>query len=47
MIILDKLNIRDGVIFYKLRQQDDSFIEMTIKDTPHNRRFVAWVQIHD
>jgi hypothetical protein len=47
MIIEDKLDICDGVIHYKIRQQNGSFIEMTIADNPHNRRFVAWVQIHD
>lgn len=37
----------DGIIKYKIRAQDGSFIPMTVKDTKHNRRFVSWVQIHD
>lgn len=42
-----KLDIRDGVIHYKIRQQDDSFVEMTVEDTFSKRMFVSWVQIHD
>lgn len=43
-----KLDIRDGVIHYKIRQQDGrTFTPMTVKDTPSNRLFVQWVQIHD
>jgi len=44
---LSKLNIRDGRIFYKVRQQDDRFIEMDCSDTTSHRHFVQWVQIHD
>lgn len=47
LVDLAKLDIRNGVIHYKIRQQDDSFVEMTLPDTLHWRRFVAWVQIHD
>lgn len=47
MINLAKLTIRDGVIFYKIRAQDGSFIPMTIRDSRESRLFVAWVQIHD
>jgi len=58
MVRMDKLDIRTcpfarhtkgytGVIFYKIRQQDGSFQDMTVKDTPSMRRFVEWVQIHD
>ena len=42
-----KLKIRSGWIFYQVYAQDGSFIPMEICDTPYNRRFVAWVQIHD
>lgn len=44
----DRLDIRDGRIFYRLRNQDGvSFTTMSVKDTPDMRRFVSWVQIHD
>lgn len=46
-VIPTKLDIRGGAIHYKIRQQDDTFVDMTIRDTPSNRRFVTWVQIHD
>lgn len=46
-VILDKLTIRDGWIFYKLYRQDGTMQPMEIIDTLHNRRFVAWVKIHD
>ena len=42
-----KLDIRDGIIHYKIRQQDGKFTPMTVRDTPSNRLFVQWVQIHD
>ncbi len=42
-----KLDIRNGVIHYKIRQQDGKFTPMTVKDTPSMRLFVQWVQIHD
>lgn len=42
-----KLDIRDGWIAYRIYSQDGSMIDMSILDTPHNRRFVEWVQIHD
>jgi hypothetical protein len=42
-----KLNIKDGVINYKLYLQDGTFMPMTIKDSYKNRLFVSWVQIHD
>ncbi len=41
------LRIEGDVIYYKMYAQDGSFIPMTIKDTPHNRRFVAYIQIFD
>jgi hypothetical protein len=44
---ITKLRIRNNIIYYKIRQQDDTFIEMTVADTPSNRMFVQWVQIHD
>lgn len=44
---LSKLNIRDGRIHYKIRQQDGSFQKMDCADTVSNRLFVQWVQIHD
>lgn len=42
-----KLDIRNGVIYYKIRQQDGSFISMTVADSLSMRLFVSWVQIHD
>lgn len=39
--------IRDGVIYYNIRQQDDSLVEMTVADTQGMRLFVAWVEKHD
>lgn len=42
-----KLDIRDGVIHYRLYQQDGSMQPMTVRDTYSNRLFVSWVQIHD
>lgn len=42
-----KLTIRDGVIHYKIRQQDGSFQPMTCSDSFHNRMFVSWVQKFD
>jgi hypothetical protein len=48
MVNLSKLDIRDGVIYYRIRQQDGvTFVPMTVADTPSMRAFVAWVQIHD
>lgn len=47
LVDISKLDIRGGVIHYKIRQQDGSFVSMTLPDTDHWRRFVAWVQIHD
>jgi hypothetical protein len=47
VINLSKLRIVDGVIHYKIRAQDGSFIPMTIRDSLEARLFVAWVQIHD
>ena len=44
---LSKLDIRDGLIHYKIRQQDGSFQAMSCKDTVSNRLFVQWVPIHD
>lgn len=42
-----RLDIRDGVIHYRLYQQDGSMQAMTCPDTPSNRLFVSWVQGHD
>ena len=42
-----KLKIENGVIYYKLYQQDGSMVDMTVRDTYSNRLFVSWVQIHD
>lgn len=47
MTEFSKLTIFDGIIWYKIRQQDGSFVQMNCKDTFDNRRFVEWVQIHD
>lgn len=44
---ISKLNIRDGAIHYRLYQQDGSMVAMTTRDTPSNRLFVSWIQIHD
>ena len=42
-----KLRIVDGIIHYRMYQQDGSMTNMTVKDTYSNRLFVSWVQIHD
>lgn len=42
-----KLDIRDGMIHYKLYQQDGTFQAMTAEDNMSNRRYVSWIQIHD
>jgi hypothetical protein len=42
-----KLDIRDGVIYYKIYAQDGSFIPMNCRDTISNRLFVSWVQKFD
>jgi hypothetical protein len=42
-----KLDIRDGVIYYRIYQQDGSMRPMTAPDTMHNRQCVSWIQIHD
>lgn len=42
-----KLRIEDGVIHYRLYQQDGGSQPMTCPDTIENRNFVSWVQIHD
>jgi hypothetical protein len=42
-----KLDIRDGLIHYRLYDQEGNFTSMTVKDTHSNRLFVSWVQIHD
>jgi len=42
-----KLKIVEGVIHYRLYQQDGSMQDMTCRDTPDNRMFVSWVQMHD
>ena len=42
-----KLDIRDGIIHYKLYDQEGRFTPMTIRDSYSNRLFVSWVQIHD
>lgn len=42
-----KLNILEDTIHYKIRQQDGSFVAMTLPDTKEWRLFVTWVQIHD
>ncbi len=41
------LDIRDGVIHYRLYQQDGRLMPMTCADTPDNRRFVEWVRQFD
>lgn len=42
-----KLTIIDGIIYYKIYQQDGSMQDMNCADTLDNRYFVSWVQIHD
>ena len=42
-----KLHIIASTIHYRIYAQDGSMIPMSLPDTPHWRRFVAWVQIHD
>ena len=41
------LDIRDGVIHYRLYAQDGKFIPMTCVDTPDFRRFVEWTRRFD
>jgi hypothetical protein len=43
----EKLIIKEGVIYYKIRLQDGTFMPMSVKDTKSMRLFVEWVQIHD
>lgn len=47
LVDLRKLRRRDGLIHYFLYQQDGSKQPMSCKDTPANRIYVAWMQIHD
>jgi hypothetical protein len=42
-----KIDIRDGVIHYRIYGQDGEFIPMTVRDTYSNRLLVSWIQIHD
>lgn len=42
-----KLRIENGVIHYRLYQQDGSERAMTCADNVENRNFVSWVQMHD
>lgn len=44
---MNNLNISNGLIIYKIRQQDGTFQQMQCPDTQGNRLFVEWVQIHD
>lgn len=41
------VDARDGIIHYRIRQQDGTFQPMTCADTLSNRLFVSWVQIYD
>lgn len=47
IIDLSKLRIENGIIHYRLYQQDGTSQPMTCADTVENRNFVSWVQIHD
>ncbi len=47
LIDLSKLRISDGVIYFKIRQQDGSFQDMRCSDTTTNRLIVSWIQVHD
>jgi hypothetical protein len=42
-----RVAVQDGVIHYKIRQQDGSFQPMTAPNTLHNRQIVSWIQAHD
>lgn len=42
-----KLRISDGKISYFIYQQDGTKQWMVCRDTPNNRLFVSWLQIHD
>lgn len=42
-----RINTADGVINYRLYQQDGSMQPMTCKDTLSNRLIVSWIQAHD
>jgi hypothetical protein len=47
LVDLSKLDIRDGTINYFIYQQNRTKQPMSCPDTPHNRQFVSYVQIHD
>jgi hypothetical protein len=47
LIIKAKLEIRDGVIHYRIYQQDGSLQPMKCPDTLPNRLYVSWFQAHD
>lgn len=42
-----KVKAHDGVIDFILLQQDGTKQSMTCKDTPANRMYVSYIQIHD
>jgi hypothetical protein len=42
-----RLRIVDGMIHYRLYQQDGTMQDMICKDTQSNRLFVSWVQKFD
>jgi len=42
-----KLRLGEGIIRYRLYQQDGSMVEMTCEDKLSNRLFVSWVQKFD
>lgn len=42
-----RLDIRDGTIHFRVYQQNGYLQPMECADTPHNRRFVSWLQVHD
>lgn len=39
--------IKNSVIHYKIRQQDNTFVEMTCRANQSMKRFVEYIQIHD
>jgi hypothetical protein len=41
------MTIKDDRIHYFIYAQDSTKVWMDCADTPWNRKFVAWVELHD
>jgi hypothetical protein len=42
-----RLRIEEGQIHFRLYRQDGTMQPMTVEDSPMNRLYVSWMQIHD